>query len=201
MSLRKADRDGDLPLELFLCNNQFRLATPAALYSDGLSYPPARKFLKEVAGSLKDVKSVLLLGSGIGSTIGMLNQIGCYPQFTIIDINETILSWAVDINLPRNPSSLHPLCVDAASYMEGNKDNYDLIFVDVFIGREVPDFVMQHDFLANCRRALNPGGVLGLNYIVNDDEQWYHDEKAFRERFQNVVLLSFDMNRVLVART
>ena len=170
-----------------------------ALYSDGLRYPPALKFLHTIRSMLGKVNSVLLLGTGIGSTIGLLNSMGHYPQFTMVDIDEDILSWAIEINGAKNKGKLIPVCESAESFIARNGGKFDLIFIDVFLGREVPRFVMQSAFLARCRQSLNNGGILGLNYIVNNDDDWYRDETTFRSVFSSSELISFDMNRVFVA--
>lgn len=200
MSLRKVQSDGNLPLELFLSNNQLRLATPDALYSDGLGYPPAVKFLNHARLETGNVGTALLLGAGIGSVIGLMNRKGYAPQFTLVDVDQVILNWAVEANSPKNVGKLHPVCESAELFLAHNNAKFDLIFVDVFIGRVVPEFVMQESFLSRCRQALDEGGMIGLNYIVNDDDDWYRDSATFMSVFPEAELISFDMNRVFVCR-
>ena len=196
--LRQAHNDGNLPVVLYLSSNQFRLGTPAALYSDGLRYPPAIRFLDLIGKELPAVKKALILGTGAGSTVGIINAKGSRPRITLVEMDEDILSWAVEILEPGNKGKLDPVCEDASAFMARNKERYDLIFVDVFVGREVPGFVMSDGFLRQCHAALNPGGFLGLNYIVNDDDDWYRDHETFLSIFPKAELISFDMNRVFV---
>jgi spermidine synthase len=191
---------GDLPIQLYLSYNRFRVATPEALYSDGVQYPPVRKMLSHFNGLFSDLRSVLMLGVGSGSLVAMLGREGVRPHYTLVDVDENVLQWAIEVNAGANKGRLDPVCEDASTFVQRNNSRFDLVFVDVFIGRTVPGFIMHRDFLQHCRRAISPGGFFGLNYIVNDDDAWYEDQQTFMSVFPEATIIAFDMNRVLVAR-
>ena len=92
-----------------------------------------------------------------------------------------------------------PVCQDAKQFMNQNKNKYDMIFVDVFLGRVVPDFVTNKDFLLQCRNSLLPDGCIGLNYIINDEDEWATVQATFASIFPVYEVVSFNINRVFVA--
>jgi spermidine synthase len=173
-----------------------QLATPAALYSDGLFYPPARLFLNKIKEVLPGVRNTLVLGCGLGSIIHQLAGRSLYPEVTLLDIDSTVLKWAEEFAPAK--ARLHTVCANALEYMLVQDQQFDLIFIDVFIGRDVPPFVTTMSFLQQCKAALAPGGSLGLNYIVNDEEGWLESRANIEEVFSGIELISFELNRLFI---
>jgi spermidine synthase len=124
---------------------------------------------------------------------------GLHPQFTLVDIDEVVLKWAIEFSDKGSAANMNPVCEDALDFMNRNTTKFDLIFVDIFNGRTVPDFVTSQAFLEQCKASLTPAGCLGFNYIINDDEVWDKDHNTFMQVFPDSKLISFDMNRVFVA--
>ena len=168
------------------------------MYSDGIRYLPAKKFINKISADLANVKTVLLLGTGLGSLAQLLVAKKIYPQFTFVDIDELILKWALECSGVSKFGSIIPVCCDAQEFILKNNQKYDMIFVDVFLGREVLNFVTTEEFLIKCKSSLTPTGCLGLNYIINDDSDWEKDKAVFASVFPNYDLISFDINRVFV---
>ena len=182
-----------------MSNGQVRLITDLALYSDGTRYPPAVKFLNEINEVLPTVRSLLVLGTGLGSIISVIQKKGFTPVATLVDFDEQVLSWAMDVSYTYS-NKLTPVCSDAAIFIEENKQQYDLVFLDVFLGKFVPSFVLQKQFLVGCCQALTSDGIIGMNYIVNDPNEWENLKNTFSEVFSVITIVSFDLNRILIGR-
>ncbi len=201
ISLRRSSSFYNAYLELFLHKNHYQLATENAYYSDGLNYAPAFIFIDNIKESLQNIKNVLILGAGVGSTIQILNSMGYYPEYTIVDIDEVVLNMAVECVQDFKKIKLNPVCTDAKEYVKKNSLKYDLIFIDVFHGRDVPEFVTSTDFLINCGKLLNKGSFLVLNYIINDPVKWIEDKETFTLLYPQYKILPFDINRIFLATT
>jgi spermidine synthase len=187
-------------LDLFLYRNQWQLATSDALYSDGNRYRPLAIAFKVIKEHLPDIKNVLLLGTGLGSAVRMMHKIGHKVDTTLVDIDEEVMKWALELMPEEIAVNTRPVCEDAQVFLRTNEDMYDLIIVDVFLGRVVPEFVGTDDFLKKCRRRLNPGGHFILNYIVNNEDEWRAMQDVVNANFNHPKIVENGINRIIIGR-
>lgn len=185
-------------LELFFYRNRYQLATLDALYSDGDKYRPLTIAFKRIKDKLPKVKNVLVLGTGLGSVVHILNSMGYQPKFTLVEIDKQVLQWALEF-LPENVHHMLPVHEDASHFIQENKEQYDLLITDIFIGREVPDFVISTSFIEKCHQSILPGGTFIMNYIVNDGKQWEKVQQRITAIFPKNKIISLDMNRIVIA--
>jgi len=134
-------------------------------------------------------QSVLLFGLGGGGIIHFLCH--WFPELKIVavDINEKV----VDIGKKYFSLSATPLVsieiADAATYIKNTKqENINVILVDVHNGDCLPDFLYDHAFMAQCFHALSSGGVLVINVLVNNEQDFTDILIALREIFIDVSL-------------
>lgn len=187
-------------LELLLYNNRWQLATRNALYSDGHKYRPMVTAFAAMRDTLPALKDVLLLGTGLASAVHVLHDMEIRPDsVTMVDIDEDVLLLALQC-LPGNAATeVIPVCADARTYMRRNASRlYDLVIVDVFIGRTVPEEISGETFLRQCRDSINPGGRFVMNYMVEQMDEWL----AFRRRigtvFPQYTVLEFGLNKIII---
>jgi spermidine synthase len=185
-------------LELLLYQNRWQLATGNALYSDGHRYRPLVEAFKYIQDYLPETNSVLVLGTGLASAVHILHHMGYHPMCTLVEIDQQILLWALEV-LPEEATNVRPICADAKDFIQDTKEKYDVIIIDIFLDRVVPDFVKETEFIKKCREQLNPGGKLIWNYIVNNTEEWEHIQYQLPTLFQQVKIIPFNINRVIVA--
>jgi spermidine synthase len=162
-------------LELLLVRNQLLLLCEDALYSVGNRYLPAVTLAKHLGDDLRRLRTVLVLGVGLGSIVRVLRQHGCYPCYTLVEKDRTVLQWAMETLADERhpqPDQLEPVCRDAEAFMAENRRPFDLVFVDIFRGRRVPHFATTPPFLRRCRDGLAPGGRLVFNYLANEERRW-----------------------------
>jgi hypothetical protein len=186
-------------LDLILYHNRFQLLAADAFYSDGDRYFPAVAMEKHLRDFLPAAKSVLVLGAGLGSIVQVMRARGYAQHYTLVERDKTVLGWALDILGDGNEQMLNPVCQDAESFMAENQHKYDLVFVDIFNGRTVPDFVTAPLFLRRCRDSLSPGGRLALNYIEVHKCKWEKAQKVIANVFPGCRLVSRNDNRILIS--
>jgi hypothetical protein len=199
VSLKQSASDISGYLELLLYHNRFQLLTDRALYSDGDRYFPAVAVVSHLREFLLEAKSVLVLGAGLGSIVHVMRSRGYDPCYTLVEKDRTVLKWALETLGEGDSLKLEPVCRDAESFMAQNERKYDLVFVDVFKGRGVPDFVTAPFFLLQCRDSLSPGGRLALNYIEVDNRKWERARRLVAGVFPGCQLVSKDDNRILIS--
>ncbi len=124
---------------------------------------------------------------------------GYTPAFTLVEKDKVVLRMAMELFEATNTqASIDPVCSDAQAFMEHNKAAYDLVFIDVFMGRAVPEFVTTREFLSLCKASLSPHGRLAFNYIINDEQEWENVQQVFTSVFPEHKVLDHGINRIMV---
>jgi len=200
ITLRKAAGTVNPDLELALHNNRLQLGSGDALYSDGDKYRPAVITVRKLKKVLPEVNNVLVLGIGLASMVQVMHKNGYFPHFTLVEIDEVVLQWAMELLPVNERTSIEPVCNSAMAFMERNTAQYDLIFIDIFDVRVVPDLVFTPVFLNLCKSAMTPGSHIVFNYIINDPQQWERVHAIFLSIFPDTEIVATDVNRILIAR-
>lgn len=132
--------------------------------------------------SFTRISSILVLGVGGGTVITLLTA--RYPEasITAVDIDPVIIGIAKKYFHLDHISNLQLLHGDAQEFVKRHK-RYDLIIIDLFIGREIPSFVGVQWFYKNLKRNLTPGGVCILNYL---------QEREYQEKSEALLRLMSD---------
>ncbi|MCB0698385.1 MAG: methyltransferase domain-containing protein [Chitinophagales bacterium] len=187
-------------MELFIYQGQYQLATTDALYSDGTRYKPIRIACKYLKDKMSDIKSVLMLGTGLGSGVQILAEYGCNAKYTLVEYDRTVLDWAMELMPGDLAKRITPVCIDAQQFMNENTQKFDLIIVDIFRSRIVPDFVTSRTFLEQCKHAINPNGYWVLNYIEQLNESWDSKSIAIHNVFPTSSQVDHDINKIVIAK-
>jgi hypothetical protein len=202
ISIRKGSSEVNPLLELFYYRNRYILGTKDAVYSDGTKYRPLLAAFRSrmLEPYLMQVHDVLVLGTGLASAVHIMDSYGFRPTYTLVELDRVVLDWAVEHLPPATLKAVAPVCADAFDFITTDTKTYDLIIVDIFNGRQVPDRVTTSAFLYQCRARLAMGGYLVLNYMVNNKEDDTRAEAALQSVFDTVEGISFGINRVYVAK-
>jgi spermidine synthase len=200
VTLAEATSSASGRLELRLVRNRVSLRTDGALYSDGKRYLPAVTLANHLGDGLSALRSVLVLGVGVASIVRVLRARGCHPRYTLVEKDRTILRWAMETlgAEGRRADPVEPCCADAEAFMAQNQREFDLIFVDLFIGRQVPAFATALPFLQRCRDGLAPGGRVVLNYLAEDEQKWRRLHEVLCGIFPGGDLVSLRDNRIFI---
>lgn len=190
-------------LKLLLFRGRYMLATSDAIYSDGTKYRPllAAFARPELKPKLFGLRNVLVLGTGLASAVHILEQRGARPDYTLVEIDKTVLDWALEFLPGGSRERVRAVRSDAFDFIGSETARYDLIIVDIFFGRSVPDGVAERVFLERCRERLMRGGVLVLNYMLAPENHPQKVKAALEATFGSVEELSFGLNRVYLAAT
>jgi len=197
--IRHAESTANPVIEIYLYRGRWQLATTDALYSDGNKYRPLLVAFKDMKQVLATVKQTLILGAGLGSAVSILNNMGFYPVITLVDIDTVVLQWALEFSDKNSPAKINPVSADAFEFVKNDKSSYDLLVIDIFLGRQVPEFVSSIEFLDLSKNRLRSGGALVLNYIINAEDEWRLMEKNFKQVFPYSKLINLGVNRVFIA--
>lgn len=199
--IRKTSSEYNDFLELLLFRGQYMLTTEDAIYSDGDKYRPLLAAFghPRLSRKLPATADVLVLGTGLASAVHILEQQEFRPAFTLVEIDRTILDWAVEFLPPGVKDRVRAVRSDAFAFVASETARYDLIIVDIFFGRSVPEEVTSAGFLQHCRTLLAEDGALVLNYMLAPDNDPEKAKAALEATFTKVEELSFGLNKVYLA--
>jgi len=116
----------------------------------------------------KKISSVLVLGVGGGTVINILQKM--YPNvlITAVDIDPVILAVAKQYFHINDRKHVVLVQADANVFVKEaakKSKQYDLIVVDVFFGRIIPDFISSDIFLRELKRLKDKNGSICMNYL------------------------------------
>ncbi len=113
------------------------------------------------AFGLGSCRSILVLGVGGGTVIHLLHKRYPATQITAVDIDPKMIEIGKTFFGLDTIPELKLVVADAAEFVK-KKIHFDLIIIDLFIGRHIPDFVGDTKFLTKLKQR---GGMVVINYL------------------------------------
>lgn len=113
---------------------------------------------------LKGVSSVLVMGMGGGSVIQSLRKKFKYTKaITAVELDPIMIEVAEEEFGVANEKNLEIICADAAEFIGKTEQIFDLIIVDLFIGRFVPEKFYSQSFWQDIEEKTNSDARILFN--------------------------------------
>ena len=175
-------------LRISLVRGRLQLSSTNSIYSFDDFYLNFLTAFHELRIERQSISKVLMLGLGLGSVPYILEKkFRLFPEYTIVDIDESVIYLASKYALPRIQSPVQIIHADAWSFVRLNKGRtYDMIIVDLFVDDMVPLVFESVDFL-NCLKKMAHHQTLILSnrlYRTETDKQ--KTDKYFKEVYRHV---------------
>jgi len=147
--------------------------------------PQLRQFVNNL--NLK----ILILGLGGGSLVKLLNQ--HFPSAKIIgvEIDPIMIDLGKRYLELKKAKNLKIIIGDAADFVRGSWRGldpsilrFDLIFVDLYFGDRVPEFLNKEKFLLNFKKILNENGLVVFNRLYNKNHIF--EAKIFLDKLKKI---------------
>ncbi len=114
--------------------------------------------------NLHGVKNILLLGLGGGSVVDILQHTLLYKgNITAVEIDPVIVQIAADEFGISNSNTLTIECMDAKDYVHNTLKKYNIVLVDIFIDKHMPDILLSPEFWQDLAKCLSPKGTIVFN--------------------------------------
>lgn len=127
--------------------------------------------------------SALVLGLGGGSLVRALRHALPPLDITAIESRQSVLHMAQHwFGIEPGDPALTLVCEDAAKFLGGSKDSFDLILADLYLSEGVNPLQNTCDFIDQCRKHLGAHGILMLNHWCSE----FRDNQLAREALQEV---------------
>ena len=119
---------------------------------------------------VEDPRDVVVGGLGLGFTTQRVLADHRVERVMVVEIEEALIGWMRDGTIPHGPALLadkrvHIVDADIVRAVAEATSTYDLVLLDVdngpgYLVHDANADVYEHEFLADTRRILNPGGAL-----------------------------------------
>lgn len=152
--------------------------------------------------SISPHNQILILGVAGGTIIHILSKKFPKAVLTGVDIDAVMIEMGKKYFGLEEMRNLSFVCADARSYVGKTKKKFDLVVVDIYIARDLPDFLLDQVFLKNIRSILAPRGYVLINYLRDGEyeKKAYILEKKLRNIFKIVHHTNYLNNRFFLAR-
>ncbi|MDT8310089.1 MAG: fused MFS/spermidine synthase [Methylophaga sp.] len=143
------------------------------------------------------IKRVLLVGTGGGAIARFLAQ--RFPEIygEAVEISAEIAEIAR--HYFQFPASWPIYIEDIRHFISGSQPVYDLIVLDIAMDQKTPDWILQSQFMQQCRARLTTNGHLAINLLVDDAEGFLAAMRTIRQVFDmRTVCLSLENHRNIV---
>jgi len=188
-------------LELYRYQGRWQLGAATAIYSDGAAYRPLTEAFGYLKKKLTQKQNLLVLGAGLGSAVSVLQKMNIPIPCTLVDIDPQVIDWGKEILEPEPKMPCNWICEDVQTFVQHHSEKYDLIVLDVFQDRVVPQFVTNKSFLTECSLMLqDETSHLVLNYIINNEQNWELAQQNIQSVFTVEHCISIGINRIMILR-
>lgn len=141
--------------------------------SGGVVHDIWRSTLKMVKKMIKEPQNILILGLGGGSCAKISRKLWPYTQITGVDFDNKIVDLGKKY-LELESVNSEIVVSDAHDYLKkilGDKKEFSLIIVDLYVGQEMPVVFESDEFLLDVSKTLAQGGFVIFNRLYFGDKR------------------------------
>jgi spermidine synthase len=188
---RKSKFSGSVTVSMHY--GQYKLSTKNAVYSYGKNYTSFSTAFGALSIPNDAIKTVLVLGFGLGSVVDLLHGHASIKKITAVDADETIIGLAKKYLHSPLCKKIEYFCEDALQYLQTAEASYDLIAFDIFIDDKTPQQFLDAAVLQQLKNRLNANGTLLYSKIdVSRADQ--AENEIFEMRFSKIFPGSFSID-------
>jgi predicted membrane-bound spermidine synthase len=193
-------------IEVTLYNGKMLLNTKNTNYSFGSLQSILKKGLLDIGKTeISRMESVLILGVAGGSVVQTLvSDFSFSKKIFGIELDAEIIHIANSYFGLDKISNFICHIQDAEQFVRTDKNQYDLIIIDIFKDTEMPEFLFQESFINNSKQLLNKNGYILFNtmhlnrnskntidkYLLHFDSNSY-SKKVLKnvERYNDIIII------------
>jgi len=185
--VESAPSDINPHLYVSLRRGRYLLSSANAVYSYGDLYNNFTRTFQKLDFKRADIQNVLVLGFGLGSIPFMLEKVFKKNyRYTGVEIDENVIYLANKYVLPELKSSIEIFLADAYPFVFQNREQFDLIALDVFLDDKVPPKFEETEFLQQLKKLLTASGILLYNRLSLSKKDVRLTNTFFEEKFKAV---------------
>ena len=191
-------------LELTWNNGQLVLDTQNTNYSYGSLQRILKKGLQHIGfHKIQNFKNILVLGVAGGSVIKtLIKDINFKGKIVGVEIDPEIIAIANQYFGLDKISNLEIIINNAEHFVKNHTNKYDLIIVDIFQDKSMPEFLFENQFMDSIKLMLNKNGFVVFNTMIlnnADKKRNLNYVNSFEENeFQVIIIPKLEVFNQLI---
>jgi spermidine synthase len=134
-------------------------------------------------------RDVLIVGCAGGTLATMLRRL--HARVTVVDINP--MSFVIARRFFHLPETVRCVRQDGIAHIRSTRKRYDAVVIDVFgSDNTVPKNFRSSSFFESVQDVLAPSGIMLMNVIARDDEDFRADQIALNAQKAGFAVELFD---------
>lgn len=114
----------------------------------------------------RKIQNILVLGTAGGTVIHLLHELFPGSRITGVDIDEVMISVGKKYFGLAEVPGVRLICNDANAFVKDYAGSrFDLVITDIFVGPDIPDFVVTPAFQQRVKKLLGEKGLTIINYL------------------------------------
>ena len=147
------------------------------------------QYLLGVLLFIPPLNRILLLGVGAGSLIHFIQHQFPVAKITAVEMDAELLEiMQQHAYLPKGSTHLEYVIEDAFQFLQNNKQQFDLILVDIFDGQQSPAWILDRKTSRLLQSKLSPQGAVAYNLLINSEFVFNKFYGEIRQIFQQQTL-------------
>lgn len=131
--------------------------------SGGLVVNIWKKAINEVKNRMGGISSCLILGLGCGDAARLVSQKWPEAKITGIEIDPAVIEVGKKYFRLKEIPNLEVVRGDAIEKIENQKSKFDLVLVDLYLGKNFPKEAESKEFLESLKKITTPDGIIVFN--------------------------------------
>jgi spermidine synthase len=114
-------------------------------------------------------KRLLVMGLGAGSLIGEIARVWPETDITAVELDPVMVQLGKDYFGLDSIKNLEIVVGDAIEWLETNQHGFEVILVDMYLGKETPAALERKKFLELVQSRLTENGMVVFNRLKTND--------------------------------
>lgn len=187
-------------VEVVHINGKYVLDSAHANYSFGGLHRVFQTAFSQFKIKDRKMDSALILGFGGGSVASILQkEYGKKIKILGVEKDKEIIDLARKYFSIDEYKNLNLICHDAREFVFNCDKKFDLIVIDVFVDRNVPDEFTEEKFLSRLKNLISEKGILFFNLVVYNEKVRNKGAKLYNDL--NLLVGKTDWCRIHAKRT
>lgn len=115
-----------------------------------------------------DPSCIGMVGLGGGSQAKFCHRHLRQARVEVVENNPGVIALRRRFSIPDDDARLEVTLDDGAAFLAARRGRYDLLLVDGYDQRGIPEALSTQAFYDDCREALAPGGAMAVNLFSAD---------------------------------
>lgn len=169
-------------IEVLFSGGKYVLDSAHVNYSFGGLHRVFQRAFAQAGIKDRKITSALILGFGSGSVASILREeYRMQAAITGVEKDPEVIALAQKYFAVNKYKNLDLICADAHEFVFRCNKKFELVVMDVFVDRNVPDIFFDEKFLSRLEKILSEKGILFFNLVVHNEKVREKGAKLFRD--------------------